>query len=167
MKIYVPQEKGYAEFDVIESGGLLKVSDGKETHTIDLKPLDRNIFSVLLDNESYLIEATHAERKVRLVLNQHEYMVPVLNEREKIEAEILGESEALTGAGEVRAPMPGLILKIEVKEGDVIQSGQPLIIMEAMKMENEIRSQTEGKIEKIFVKENQKIEKDNLLLKIE
>lgn len=167
MKIYIPQENRFSEYEIVEDGEFLKIHDGERLHIIDLKPLGKHLFSALLDNQSYMMEAVRLERKVRLVLNQHEYVVPVLNEREKIEAEILGESEGLTAVGEIRAPMPGLILKIEVKEGDPVKTGQPLIIMEAMKMENEIRSQTEGKIEKIFVEENQKVEKDNLLLKIQ
>ncbi len=55
---------------------------------------------------------------------------------------------------------------MEVKEGDTVQTGQPLIIMEAMKMENEIRSQVDGEIQEILVKENQKVEKNDLLLKV-
>ena len=62
--------------------------------------------------------------------------------------------------------MPGLVLKIEVERGQAIRVGQPLVIMEAMKMENEIRSQIDGTIQEVLIKENQKVEKNDLLLKI-
>ncbi len=166
MKMYIPKGNRFTEFEVAEEDGVLKISDSKQQHTIDLKALDRNLFSVLIDNQSHLIEAIQRDKNIQVILNQHQYVVPVLNEREKIEAEIIGESESLASIGEIRAPMPGLILRMEVEKGDTVQTGQPLIIMEAMKMENEIRSQVDGEIQEILVKENQKVEKNDLLLKI-
>lgn len=166
MKIYIPQKNKFAEFEVIEKDGVLEISDGKRTNLVDLKQLDSNHFSLIIDNQSSLIEARAGDGEIRIVINQNEYIVPVLSERKKIEAEILGETEIVDAKGEVLAPMPGLILKIEVEKGQAIQPGQPLVIMEAMKMENEIRSQIEGKIQEVLIKENQKVEKNDLLMRI-
>lgn len=166
MKIYIPQKNKFAEFEVIEKEGILEISDGKRTNFVDLKQLDNNHFSLIIDNQSSLIEARQSGGEIRVIIDQHEYIVPVLSERKKIEAEILGDTENVDAKGEILAPMPGLILKIEVEKGQVIQPGQPLVIMEAMKMENEIRSQIEGKIQEVLIKENQKVEKNDLLLKI-
>lgn len=166
MKIYIPEKNGFKEFDISENGNLLKISNGKKVYHIDLQSLGNNLYSLLIDNESYTIDAYQENGEIRIVFNQHEYIVPVMNQRRKIEAEILGSSKLLEEKGEIRAPMPGLILKIEVKEGDSVESGQPLLIMEAMKMENEIRAQLNGKIQEILVKENQKVEKNDLLLRI-
>jgi len=167
MKIYISQKNKFAEFEVIEKDGVLEISDGKRTKIVDLKQLDNNHFSLIIDNQSSLIEARRGDREIRVVINQNEYIVPVLSERKKIEAEILGGTENVDTKREILAPMPGLILKIEVEEGQAIQAGQPLVIMEAMKMENEIRSQIEGKIQEVLIKENQKVEKNDLLLKIQ
>jgi biotin carboxyl carrier protein len=166
MKIYIPQKNKFAKFEVIEKNGILEISDGKRTNLVDLKQLGNNHFSLIIDNQSSLIEARPSDGEIRVVINQHEYIVPVLSERRKIEAEVLGDTESVDAKGEILAPMPGLILKIEVEEGQAIQPGQPLVIMEAMKMENEIRSQIEGKIQEVLIKENQKVEKNDLLLKI-
>lgn len=57
------------------------------------------------------------------------------------------------GAGSIKAPLPGLVLKVMVKEGDTVKSGQQLLIMEAMKMQNSIASTTDGVVASIAVSE--------------
>jgi len=66
----------------------------------------------------------------------------------------------------VKAPLPGVILTISVKVGDEVKTGQLVLKMEAMKMENEIQSSVEGKIEEIFVKEGESVLEGAPLLKI-
>ena len=68
---------------------------------------------------------------------------------------------------ELRSPMPGLILEINVKEGDNVKKNQPLVILEAMKMENVLTSPIEGKIETIKVKAQQTVEKNTVLINFE
>jgi biotin carboxyl carrier protein len=166
MEIYISEKNNLKKFEVIENNGLLEISNGKKAYQVDLKLLDKNLFSLMINNQSYTFEAVENGKEIKIILNQHEYSVPVLNHREKIEEEILGSSSLLEEKGEIRAPMPGLVLKIEVQKGNTVAVGQPLIIMEAMKMENEIRSQIDGKIQEVKVTENQKVEKDDLLLRI-
>jgi len=67
----------------------------------------------------------------------------------------------------VRAPMPGLISKIEVNIGDIVSPGTGLVVLEAMKMENEIHSTFHGKIKSIEIKDHVTVEKDQVLLVIE
>lgn len=67
----------------------------------------------------------------------------------------------------VTAKMPGKIAKVHVKVGDVVESGQPLMVMEAMKMENEIRSVGGGKVIQVAVKEGQAVESGALLVELE
>ncbi len=73
-----------------------------------------------------------------------------------------GQIEAAAGQ-EVVANMPGLVVKVEVKEGQEVREGDGLIIIDAMKMENEIRAPCDGIIEKINVRECQEVEKGQLL----
>lgn len=69
-----------------------------------------------------------------------------------------------TGEVEVKAPMPGLVLRIEVQEGDVVRQNDLLLVMEAMKMENEIFSPVAGTVKKIFVKQGDQLMADDVLL---
>ncbi len=73
---------------------------------------------------------------------------------------------ASIGKGDVLAPLPGLMLKILVKEGDKVSVGQTVAIMEAMKMENEIESPVTGVISKVAVSEGQNVLENDLIMKI-
>jgi biotin carboxyl carrier protein len=68
---------------------------------------------------------------------------------------------------DLKAPMPGLVLDIMVKEGEEVTEGQELIVLEAMKMENAIKSPQDGKIKKIAIKNQDKIDKNHTLLSFE
>lgn len=67
----------------------------------------------------------------------------------------------------VRAPMPGMLLEINVKAGDTVKKGQPILIIEAMKMENVIKAQGDGVVKEIFVKSGVSVEKDDKLMEYE
>lgn len=71
-----------------------------------------------------------------------------------------------TKNNDIKAPMPGMVLKILVHAGQEIKKGEPLLILEAMKMENVIKSPTDGVVEIIKVEEKEKVEKNALLLQL-
>jgi len=73
---------------------------------------------------------------------------------------------AAAGRGDILAPLPGLILKLLVKEGDQVREGQTVAIMEAMKMENEIESPFNGTVSSIPVKQGETVLENALLMKI-
>jgi biotin carboxyl carrier protein len=75
----------------------------------------------------------------------------------------------LGGAGRniIKSSMPGKIVRILCKRGDAVTAEQPLLIIEAMKMENEIRAPLDGIVEEISVQEGQKVETGALLLRLE
>lgn len=68
--------------------------------------------------------------------------------------------------GAVAAPLPGLILRLSTKEGDVVQAGQPLLVMEAMKMENEVTAPHHGTVRKVFVSEGATVGEGDPLIEI-
>jgi glutaconyl-CoA/methylmalonyl-CoA decarboxylase subunit gamma len=70
------------------------------------------------------------------------------------------------GEGAITAPMPGLVLTIKVKEGDSVQAGQALMVMEAMKMENAIAASYNGTVSKIYVREGDSISEGDLLVEV-
>ena len=67
----------------------------------------------------------------------------------------------------VKAPLPGSIMKINVKPGDEVIKGQTLLVMEAMKMENNIQAEKEGTVADIKVKEGDSVLQDDILLEME
>lgn len=79
----------------------------------------------------------------------------------------LASGEELAGsgaAGELRAAMPGKVVKLLSKVGEVVKAGQSLLVIEAMKMENELRSPGAGRIAEIGVREGQTVEAGQLLI---
>lgn len=70
------------------------------------------------------------------------------------------------GEGGITAPMPGLVLAIKVKEGDTVQAGQALLVMEAMKMENAITASYNGTVSRLYVREGDTISEGDLLVEV-
>jgi biotin carboxyl carrier protein len=73
---------------------------------------------------------------------------------------------APAGTGAVQAPLPGLILQVKVKEGDAVQAGQAIVVMEAMKMENVVPSPHNGTVRKVLVKEGDSVAEGDVLLEV-
>lgn len=72
----------------------------------------------------------------------------------------------VTGAGVVASPMPGTILGVKVKVGDVVKYGQPVVILEAMKMENEVVATTDGTIREVRVNKGTAVNSGDVLVVI-
>jgi biotin carboxyl carrier protein len=75
-----------------------------------------------------------------------------------------GESSSLVS---IEAPMPGKIIDILVEEGSEVKEGEPIIILEAMKMQNEIASHVTGVVKSITVKKNDSVMKDDVMIEIQ
>lgn len=88
----------------------------------------------------------------------------VLDERTRAIRGMTQANAHLQGPKPVVAPMPGMVLKVEVGEGDRVESGQGIIIVEAMKMENEVRAYSGGLVTRVHVKEGEAVEKGQILV---
>jgi biotin carboxyl carrier protein len=75
--------------------------------------------------------------------------------------------EATTEDGIVRAPLPGVIRKLMAKSGDLVEAGEPILVLEAMKMENEIKASVAGTIAELFVVEGDSVNTGDDLFRIE
>jgi len=80
---------------------------------------------------------------------------------------VIPETRRSVSGDQVRAVMPGRVTSVLVREGDSVSEGAPLLILEAMKMQNEITSPTDGKVRTIFVHEGETVKRDTALLLIE
>ncbi len=72
-----------------------------------------------------------------------------------------------TGPAPLRAPMPGLVVRVEVAEGDRVEPGDGLVIVEAMKMENELRAEAPARVQKVHAEPGTPVEKDQILVEFE
>ena len=102
-----------------------------------------------------------------LWLGGHRFDVEALDERARAIRALAGAVSAATGPAPLVAPMPGLIVRVNVQAGDSVQAGQGLVVMEAMKMENELRAQSAGVVARVHVAPGTAVEKGALLLDLE
>jgi pyruvate carboxylase subunit B len=97
----------------------------------------------------------------------YRFDVEALDERSRTIRELSGDRDKATGPAPVVAPMPGLIVRINVQVGDEVQAGQGVVVMEAMKMENELRSSSAGKVKAILAQPGTAVEKGARLVELE
>ena len=118
------------------------------------------------DNEDEINEKLKKKKLMRGTLI-HQILSKIFNVKDKY-AELLekmGMDMSLAGkVSELKAPMPGLVLDILVNEGDEVTADQPLMILEAMKMENVIKSPTDGVVKSINITKSKSVEKNQVLI---
>ena len=126
-----------------------------------------DFYSLLVDNRSYQLFIKKDSQGYDVAIGGQRFFVELQDEKTRQPRNLLKADEKPKGQIEIKAPMPGLIVKIEVEEGQKINKGDGLVIIEAMKMENEVRANVGGIIKQIFKKEEETVEKDMVLMIIE
>lgn len=142
------------------------VVDGKLVSS-DISQIGEGYFHVILNNRSYRAEVTEADipaGRFTIKVNGKYYPV-LLKDKFDLLLEKMGMS-ANSGAkvNLVRAPMPGLIIGLMVKDGDQVKAGDTLLILEAMKMENIIKAPGEATVKSVKVKMGEGVEKNQVLI---
>jgi biotin carboxyl carrier protein len=117
------------------------------------------LYSLLLDDASYALTARFEQGTAVLAFHDREVRVPVEDERGRETRRLTGGGRKGAGKGDVRSVMPGVVKEIRVKEGDKVAAHDPLLVLEAMKMENEIRADRDGTVAKVHVTAGQAVEK--------
>jgi biotin carboxyl carrier protein len=139
--------------------------DGVELDA-DVLEVAPNTFSVLLNGESHQIRiAPRPDGALTVHTALTEYQTEVIDPR-LWRGRKHGALEA-EGRQQITAPMPGKIVKVLVGQGDAVEAGQGLMVVEAMKMQNEIRSPKSGKVEKLLAKEGQAVNAGDVLAWVE
>lgn len=157
----------------VQNGSEIKV-DGRIVHA-ELTRLRDDSFSLILDGKVYSIGSNRNANDVHenggnesktfcLTVNNHEYTTTLDDEHSLLLKSLFRESAVTSTVSVIRAPMPGLIVKVEVEEGQHIQKGQGVIILEAMKMENEIKALSGGTVKTIHVQPRKAVEKGEALI---
>ncbi|MCL7452130.1 MAG: biotin/lipoyl-binding protein [Anaerolineae bacterium] len=133
---------------------------------VDLESIDGGFhYSLIVGAESHEVFVERCERVCTVTIGGQRYQVEVQDERVRA----VGEPRTtLQAAGEevVSSPMPGLVVAVLVEEGQRVQSGEGLLILEAMKMENEIRALSTGVVRAVEVIAGQRVGQDDVLVRI-
>lgn len=118
------------------------------------------------DGGSYTLAARTGESRGEweIHLDGGRFEALVLDERTRAIQAMTGKGAAQQGPKPVRAPMPGLVLRVDAEPGQEIKAGQGVVIIEAMKMENELRAETAGTVASVLVQPGQAVEKGAVLI---
>ncbi|SHN43425.1 biotin/lipoyl-containing protein [Chitinophaga sp. CF418] len=126
--------------------------------------------SIILDGRSYVAQVIKVDRDtktVTIMIDQQEYAVVVEEPIDQLLAE-MGMKNALTHkVNDLKAAMPGLVLKVLVEPGQAIKKGDPVLILEAMKMENVFKAAADAVVKEVRVKERTAVEKGEVLVILE
>jgi biotin carboxyl carrier protein len=156
---------GNYNFEVEKNGEGLSVNGEKVT--ADAKQLNTNAWHIINNLQSYNVEVVsfnNAEKTAEIKVNNNVYSVTAKDQFDILLDKLgLGNLNAAK-VSEIKAPMPGMVLKVFVAEGTEIKKGDNLFILEAMKMENIIKAPADVTVKTVKIKPGDKVEKGQILM---
>ena len=140
---------------------------GKRDYEVKLKADEKLGTYILWKNRKYPVEIVRSrQNRYEILFNDISYTFTVETPFSLQRMMVLNAQKGKATAEYIKAPMPGKIIDVLVREGSVVQRGEPVVILEAMKMQNEILSPINGTVIKISAKANTNVMKDDLLMEI-
>lgn len=127
------------------------------TYEVEIIEMEGDVARIEVNGTPYLVEIHKQSRPVKTPT----LVRPVLREPQKHIDKKEGGPRV-----EVKAPLPGIVMQVFVKPGDMVTKGQKLVMMEAMKMENEIKAENDGQIISVKVSQGQSVLQDEVLIEM-
>lgn len=159
-----------AQFD----GKSFDVQPGEEGLQINGQSLDWDLvslgggqFHIRFKNKSYPAEVVKIDRETKTVdlkIKGQQYSIRLREDVDLLMEKMGMSAVASSKVNSIKAPMPGLIIDLRVKVGDEVKAGDPLLILEAMKMENIIKSPGTGTVKKVKIKKGDSVEKGHVMI---
>ena len=151
--------------EVTGEEGRFRVVIGDEVTLVDGRQVAEGIWSILVDRASYVADVSEHDGVSLVEVDGETYAIRVEEETRYI---IRTRGGKATARGQIlKAPMPGKVVLVEVEIGQVVEPGDGLIVLEAMKMENEFRAATAGIVKEIRVEAGQAVNPGDVLVVIE
>jgi biotin carboxyl carrier protein len=133
--------------------------------SLDFQPvMGQLVYSLLLRGESYEASVQSTDEGWQVLLGGQLYQVMVEDERQRRLREASGTRDQPGGEFHLKAPMPGLIVTIPVEEGQQVEKGDDLVVLESMKMQNELKAPREGTITRVQVAPGDSVEQNQVLV---
>ncbi len=151
---------------VEEAAGAYRVTVAGSTHQVDIAALVPGWYSLVVDGRRHDLGVRGRTGRWTLVLDGETYVAEIGGSPRK-SGESQGRRAPARRSREVRAPMPGLVVALQIVEGTGVAMGEPLIIMEAMKMQMEIRAPHPGKVGRVHVASGQEVAEGQVLVTLE
>ena len=165
---YIVELHGERKTVAVEPGGVgyeAEASQHAQLSDVENSP----VRVIKLGTRVYRVVAEKKQGRGRYTLwvDGYRFDVEALDERTRAIRDLSAANAAPAGPAPVLAPMPGLIVRVNVSVGDVVEAGHGVIVMEAMKMENELRTTSPGTVKSVEVAPGTAVEKGSLLVVLE
>ncbi len=152
---------------VDEDGSGIRFESSERSDKVDIIRIGGGVFHLLLNERSHLITVNDTAEGLRVSIDGISYQVKVEDEKSRIRVKYRLTNSPRENSGKIYAPMAGLVVRINVAEGDSIEKEAPLLSLEAMKTENTIKSPIDGNITSVNVTEGESIPVGSLLMVVE
>lgn len=141
--------------------------DGK-LFEVDVVMVEEGVYSIIHNGKSYNIEMIPGDGPKNYFVNTYytSHEVEIIDAQSRYLKNRKGDSDSV-GDKLITTPMPGKVVRIPVKEGDIVGKGDTVIVISAMKMESEYKSPVDGVVKRIYVQEGQTINGNQPLVEIE
>ena len=137
------------------------------TYHVDFNSIaGQPVYSLLVDGKSYEAYVYPAEDAWQVLFKGRSFTVMVQDEREKRLRETSGVGVGERKEYHLKAPMPGLVVSVPVSEGQDVEEGDVLIVLELMKMQNELKSPRTGKVARLRISEGANVEQNETMLSV-
>ncbi|MGB8657638.1 MAG: biotin/lipoyl-containing protein [Candidatus Zixiibacteriota bacterium] len=144
--------------------GRYRVNLGGREHGVESTRISENCVSLLVNGKAITVFVAEADGKTYLSIRGEQFCIQ--EARAESTRAFEADSTSLKEVPTVCSPMPGKVVKISVKPGDLVEKGQGLVIVEAMKMENEIKSPMKGRVEKVNYKPGDLVDASQPIIEI-
>lgn len=138
-----------------------------EPFVTDLLELRQGHYHLLHNNKSYraeIIKHDQEDKSIVIKVNNTIYNLKVRDRYDELLHSMGMDTIDQKKVNDVKAPMPGLVLKVMVEPGQTISKGDALVVLEAMKMENILKAPSDGIVKKILVTKGDKVEKNQVMV---
>jgi biotin carboxyl carrier protein len=155
------------EIEIELEAGLYAVKLDKKKYEVDARKMPwSSVYSMLIAGKSYEADVRTDGDNVSVSIQGEMYKISL---REELWARIsvAAATGPKAGTHELKTPMPGLVVEVRVKVGQKVDKGQPLVVVEAMKMQNEICAPEAGTVKMICVKEQDIVNPTGVLVVVE
>lgn len=145
-------------------------SDKQQLKNLDIVEQSEKSYHLLKDNKPYqatIINTDFNQKEYTVLVNGNTYQVKISNELDMLIDELGLEIVSEIKENNMKAPMPGLIVSIDVAVGQEVKEGEGVLVLEAMKMENTLQAPKDGIIKSILIQSGDKVEKGMVLIEME
>ena len=151
-------------FEVEEKNG---ITINGENFRTDLSRISGNTFHLIRDHRSYTAEVSDVsfeDKTCTVKVNGRPYRVEIRDQFDQLLHQLGMDQAGAHKVTDLKAPMPGLVLRVLVREGDEIRKGDNILTLEAMKMENILKAPADCRIRTIRVAPGDKVEKNQVMI---